>query len=462
MTVNENETVNQSQSPPAGGSGDSPEKLVADHVENLWEHIAADGYDLLADVAVESLTRNGDVPPDAYLRSVKMSWCLHRAATYYARQYSVERVSADYARGDAQFEHSLRAQAEREAEKLKADLAQSSLLVENLRLRIEEARAQGAEWCEEINKLRGSLGARREELTASFTANQELRQKLETAEAALLEQQQRNEELVTQNSQQFMKIAELQRQVEGAKTQQLEGRTQELPAEYTPPEGWRVLAVGERLRDGDLWVNHQGGLWPTKRVGETVNDERYIRRIESQPEPQPEPQPQPEPCAPCDSRDTCDTPATEYTPPEGWRVLRFGEQLLPGDVWVNHDGTEELANILQWDAAAVSGGRCIRRIKPEAQPVPVPLPEPVPEPEAVQVCEGRWRTRGGDIKNIRPCEPLRGAYYVWPWTDGFTTYQDNGRHLAAESNNDLVQYLGPIEPQVEAVTTNRGDDSGGN
>ena len=63
-----------------------------------------------------------------------------------------------------------------------------------------------------------------------------------------------------------------------------------------------------------------------------------------------------------------DTPATEYTPPEGWRVVRFGEQLLPGDVWVNDDGTEELYNILHWDAASASGGRCIRRIKPQPQP----------------------------------------------------------------------------------------------
>ena len=70
------------------------------------------------------------------------------------------------------------------------------------------------------------------------------------------------------------------------------------------------------------------------------------------------------------------------------------------------------------------------------------------QPEPVQVREGRWRTRGGDIKNIRACEPLKGAYYVWPWTDGFMTFQDNGRHQGSqESPNDLVEYLGPIEEQ---------------
>ena len=68
--------------------------------------------------------------------------------------------------------------------------------------------------------------------------------------------------------------------------------------------------------------------------------------------------------------------------------------------------------------------------------------------EPVQVCEGRWRTRSGEEKNIRPCEPLKGAYFVWPWTDGFMTFQDNGRHQGSqESPNDLVEYLGPIEEQ---------------
>ncbi|GDX94220.1 hypothetical protein LBMAG46_42300 [Planctomycetia bacterium] len=348
-TVNESETVNQSQGAAAGGSGDSPEKLVADHVENLWEHIAADGYDLLADVAVESLTRNGDVPPDAYLRSVKMSWCLHRAALYYARQYSVERVSADFARGDAQFEHSLRAQAERKAEKLKADLAQSVLLVESQRLRLDEL--------------------------------EELRRKLETAEAALLEQQQRNEALATTNSQQFMKITELQRQVEAmktqepkrwpapdqwpapdktqelegktqeleGKTQELEGKTQELP-EYTPPEGWRLLQTGETLTLGDIWVRpFDDAMFQTVHVGRTVGkNRRYIRRIE--PEGQ----------------------HGKYTPPEGWRVLAVGEVLQEGDVWVSWDGSVKRPDILHGDGATVSGGRYIRNIEPAPQPQPEP------------------------------------------------------------------------------------------
>ena len=126
------------------------------------------------------------------------------------------------------------------------------------------------------------------------------------------------------------------------------------------------------------------------------------------------------------------TPATEYTPPEGWRVLAVGEVLRDGDVTVRADGyqypTERVGSVV---------GANQRYIRPI-------------EPEPVQVREGRWRTRGGEVKNIRPCEPLKGAYYVWPWTDGFMTYQDNGLHQGSkESPNDLVEYLGPIEQQPE-------------
>jgi len=129
---------------------------------------------------------------------------------------------------------------------------------------------------------------------------------------------------------------------------EIEGQGESTPVmEYTPPEGWRVLAVGERLRDGDVTVRRDGYQYPTERVGDVVGaNQRYIRQIEPQPEPQ------------------------QYTPPEGWRVVRFGEQLLPGDVWVSHDGTEQRSAILHWDASAVSGGRCIRRIEPEPQPQP--------------------------------------------------------------------------------------------
>ena len=69
---------------------------------------------------------------------------------------------------------------------------------------------------------------------------------------------------------------------------EIEGQSEDTPATgYIPPEGWRVLAVGEILQAGDMWVNHEGE-WRTRRVGETVNDERYIRPIEPQAEPVPD------------------------------------------------------------------------------------------------------------------------------------------------------------------------------
>lgn len=134
--------------------------------------------------------------------------------------------------------------------------------------------------------------------------------------------------------------------------------------------------------------------------------------------------------------------ATEYTPPEGWRVLQVGEALREGDVIVHkHDAMYPTARAGGWVGA---NQRYIRPIEPQ--------------PEPVQVREGRWRTRGGEVKNIRACEPLKGAYYVWPWTDGFMTFQDNGLHQGSkESPNDLVEYLGPIEPKAEPVPAVQGD-----
>ena len=129
------------------------------------------------------------------------------------------------------------------------------------------------------------------------------------------------------------------------------------------------------------------------------------------------------------------TPATEYTPPKGWRVLAVGELVMLDDQWVRQDGS--VWRSMGTEGPVSEGARYIRRI----------------EPEPVWVCEGRWRTRNGEIKNIRACEPLKGAYYVWPWTDGFMTFQDNGRHLAAVSDNDLVEYLGPIEEQPPGSTS---------
>ena len=74
-------------------------------------------------------------------------------------------------------------------------------------------------------------------------------------------------------------------------------------ADYTPPEGWRLLQVGEVLEDED-WIidTRDGNGCPTMKAGSKVGDHQtgehqiYIRRIEQQPEPQPEPEPELEDC----------------------------------------------------------------------------------------------------------------------------------------------------------------------
>ena len=56
---------------------------------------------------------------------------------------------------------------------------------------------------------------------------------------------------------------------------EIEGQAEDTPAtEYTPPEGWRVVPLGEPLKGGD---EYHAGL------------DRYIRRIKPEPQPQPQP-----------------------------------------------------------------------------------------------------------------------------------------------------------------------------
>ena len=55
-------------------------------------------------------------------------------------------------------------------------------------------------------------------------------------------------------------------------------------ADYTPPEGWRVLQVGEVIEAGDEIVySHNSKRQPTRRVGNVLESgPRYIRRIQPQ------------------------------------------------------------------------------------------------------------------------------------------------------------------------------------
>ena len=72
------------------------------------------------------------------------------------------------------------------------------------------------------------------------------------------------------------------------------------------------------------------------------------------------------------------------------------------------------------------------------------------EPQPVQVCEGRWRMRNGEIRDVIPTPDDDERATRYPWYDAKydQTWQNNGRYYLGEENQrDLVEYLGPIEPQ---------------
>ena len=170
--------------------------------------------------------------------------------------------------------------------------------------------------------------------------------------------------------------------------------------DYAPPEGWRLLAVGEPLQQADERVRIDGSRYVTRQAGRAVQShERYIRPIEAQPQPQPEPQPVP----------------AAYTPPEGWQLVPIGEVL--NEIYI--------------------------------RPIEI---EPEPEPEPIQVREGRWKTRDGEVRNVTPTPEGDGLAERWPWWDAADRHfwRANGRYyFDGKGPLDLVAYLGPIEPEPE-------------
>ena len=182
--------------------------------------------------------------------------------------------------------------------------------------------------------------------------------------------------------------------------------------DYTPPDGWRLLAVGEVLREGDEIVQSDDERrYPTKRVGSVVGaNQRYIRPIEPQPEEQPEPQ------------------ATDYTPPEGWRLVEVGEEVdIPGR-----------------DQYVIGPNRYIRPIEPQ------PEEQPEPQADTVQVRQGRWKTRDGEVKDVTAMPTDHDDFAAaYPWWDGQVSTWTHSGHLLShgECTADLVEYLGPIEPE---------------
>ena len=130
--------------------------------------------------------------------------------------------------------------------------------------------------------------------------------------------------------------------------------------------------------------------------------------------------------------------ATAYAPPDGWRLLEAHEEVdIPGR-----------------DQYIIGPNRYIRRIEWQ------PQPEPQPEAETVQVREGRWRTRNGDIRNVTPTPAGHGREERFPWWDATyrQTWRANGRyHFGEEGPLDLVTYLGAIETEPEPQAETDGE-----
>ncbi|MFN9290982.1 MAG: hypothetical protein ACK6EB_23175, partial [Planctomyces sp.] len=148
---------------------------------------------------------------------------------------------------------------------------------------------------------------------------------------------------------------------------------------------------------------------------------------------------------------TTESQATQYTPPEGWRLLEVGETLTLGDEIVQSDDgrrypTERVGSIV------VANQRYIRRIEPQ------PEEQPQPRPQPVQVCEGRWQTRNGMVKDVKPTPPVEFYALQYPWWDGDRLWNRYGLYVDgfAEHPMDLVTYLGPIEQLCEGRWKTRG------
>ena len=176
---------------------------------------------------------------------------------------------------------------------------------------------------------------------------------------------------------------------------------------------------------GQTWTSH--GRYHS--LGESLLDlVTYLGAIEPEPEPQAQPAKTQEQPA-----ETQEQPAA-YTPLEGWRLVPLSEALRGGDEY--HQGLD----------------RYIRRIEPE--------PEPQPKP-AVQVREGRWRTQGGDIRNVTARPEGDGRRERWPWWDAQYrhSWMPDGRYYSGVDNPlDLVEYLGSFEPEPERGRNGAGTE----
>jgi hypothetical protein len=92
----------------------------------------------------------------------------------------------------------------------------------------------------------------------------------------------------------------------------------------------------------------------------------------------------------------------------------------------------------------------VRASKPEPETTTEQLAEIEGQAEPVQVCEGRWRTRGGEVKDVTAIPTDHDDFSpAYPWWDGdVMTWANDGRFAVHENAMDLVKYLGPIEAEI--------------
>jgi hypothetical protein len=145
------------------------------------------------------------------------------------------------------------------------------------------------------------------------------------------------------------------------------------------------------------------------------------------------------PCTPA-------VPQSKYVPPAGWRRLAVGETLTE-DAWVIDPFSGTGRPTSQAGQLVEQNQIYICRIGPERQP----------QPERVQVCEGRWLTRSGAVRNVTPTPTEDPALMaeLFPWCDPHTpdgqlrTWRDDGLYDTEEGGWDLVKYLGPLQSESD-------------
>jgi hypothetical protein len=132
---------------------------------------------------------------------------------------------------------------------------------------------------------------------------------------------------------------------------------------------------------------------------------------------------------------------------EGWWVSEWN-----GTVdWYGSDGRQRFDGGLEpnrWDLLHWVRPLPANEVEPET--TSEQLAEIEGQADTVQVREGRWLTRNGDIRNVTPTPEGDEREERWPWLDAEygQTWGHDGRYFSGgDSPLDLVGYLGPIEPE---------------